>query len=234
MSSLSCALLPSDKTDEPIVVFTFDDGDTSIATRAFPMMCDSLPGSHATHFLPASWIGNNGTVSLSDLKKMEAYGWETGGHGYTHANFTEITLDSARIEIARDDSALNALGLCSESFAWPSGNYNDSAKAICEKYFQNLRTSHDYMYTSGVDRTELGYFAVRSDHSVDDLMARLNLARESGSPMVVFGFHMILPDSSSSTNYWCKQSVFAAFLSDLKREGICPVNIREAMQELGQ
>jgi len=224
---------PSRLFSTPIVVITFDDAHPSVYGFAFPTMRRMDSAWAATHFFPASYAAQGATFTSAQEREMEMAGWETGGHGVTHENLSSIPLDSVERQVKGDFDFLVANGLTHESFAYPFGNYNDTVKAIVKKYFHNIRTSHDFDYLAGIDRTELGYYAVKSGCTANDIIARVEQARSVGSPLVVIGFHAVVPDTALPPPvYWCTESVFTAFLSYVKNAELPVLTLREAIKVL--
>jgi peptidoglycan/xylan/chitin deacetylase (PgdA/CDA1 family) len=217
----------------PLVVITFDDAHESIYSYGYRLMREADTTWAATHFFPNSYLGIQGNLTLSQEREMEAGGWESGGHGLTHANLTAVPPDTAEAMVKASHDFLVANGLSHESYAYAFGMYNDTVKAIVSGYFTNVRTVHDYYYLDGVDRTELGYFAVKSGFTTDDIVARVEEAKRLGSPLVVIGFHVIQPDTAPPLPvYWVKESVFRGFLQYLKSQHLRPMTVREAMRIL--
>jgi peptidoglycan/xylan/chitin deacetylase (PgdA/CDA1 family) len=218
----------------PVVVITFDDGHESIYTNAFRILSETSPALPATHFLPTEWIDRPGMVTLKQLREMENRGWETGGHASSHVNLPQLSPDSIRQQIGSCFRWLEAAGLRHESFAYPSGKYNDTVLSIAFEYFRNLRTAHDYHYTDGVNRREIGYFAVTQEHKAADIIARIEEAETEGAPLVVIGFHAVLDDNGAgmSGSYYCRESVLRRLVSYLKTREFQVMTIREAMNLL--
>lgn len=217
----------------PIVVITFDDAHSSVYSYAFPAMrsIDSTWG--ATHFFPASYALPGGSITIQQAKEMEAYGWETGGHGYTHENLSSVPIDSAEDQIRTDYDFLVDNNLSHESFAYPFGNYNSDVAALVKRYFKNVRTSHDFEYLDGINRTELGYFAVKAGATADDVIGRIEKARQDGSLLVIIGFHAVIADTAvPPAMYWCRESVFYSLLVYLKREELTVLTLKNAMKKL--
>jgi peptidoglycan/xylan/chitin deacetylase (PgdA/CDA1 family) len=217
----------------PLVVITFDDAHESIYTFGYRLMREADTSWAATHFFANTYIGQLGNVTLAQVREMEAGGWESGGHGLTHDNLTALPPDTAAAMIKASHDFLVANGLTHESFAYAFGMYDDTVKAAACSYFSNVRSVHDYYYLDGVDRTELGYFAVKSGFTKDDIIARVEEAKRLGSPLVIIGFHVIQPDTAPPLPvYWVKESVFRGFLQYLKRQYLRPMTVREAMKIL--
>jgi peptidoglycan/xylan/chitin deacetylase (PgdA/CDA1 family) len=168
------------------------------------------------------------------LREMEAGGWETGGHGLTHENLSSVSPAEARRQITGCDTFLRSNGLSHRSYAYAFGNYNDSVASWAADRFPTIRTSHDYHYRDGIDRRELGYFAVKNNHTVDDCIARVEQARIEGAPLVIIGFHVVLPDSAPALPvYWCRERVFRGFVAYCARAQLQVMTIDSAMCALG-
>jgi len=220
----------------PLVVFTFDDGHHSIYDMAFPIMRSYDSSWAATHFLPTNHPGSPGHVTIAQLDSMETVGgWETGGHGQTHENLSSIPLDSVRSQVAYADSFLRAHGLSHESYAYAFGNYNDSVQTIVSQYFDNIRTSHDMKYLGGVNRYELGAYDAKAGHTADDLIGRIHEAELSGSPLVIYCFHVIVPDTAAPDvhhAWWTSEAAFRGLCDYLVRRGMPVYTVREAVRIL--
>ncbi len=232
--SCSNALVPFEQSQgAPIVVVTFDDADASIYNTGFRLMQATDSAWTATHFFPNSYLGAAGNVTLDQEKTMEWYGWESGGHGYEHDNLTAMPPDSAAWRIKASFDFLEQNGLSHQSFAYASGMYNDTVKSMIKQYFVNIRSSHDYYYLDGVDRQELGYFAVTGNFTAADIVARIEEAKRLGAPLVIIGFHVIQPDTAPPLPiYWCKESTYKDFLSYCKDQHLSVMSVRDAMQTL--
>jgi peptidoglycan/xylan/chitin deacetylase (PgdA/CDA1 family) len=219
------------KGDKPIVVITFDDADYSIYQTAFPKM--SALNYSATHFLPASYPSQGDNSTVEQLQEMELFGWETGGHGITHANLSATTLDSAKMAIDSSYSFLKSNNLSTKSYAYAFGNYSPDLITYTKTVFDNIRTSHDMLYLNGVDREELGYFAVLEQHSSADLIHRVERAKMEGSQLVVIGFHALRSVEDVKPDfYWCKTEIFDDLLEYLSENGYRVETVSSAMELL--
>jgi peptidoglycan/xylan/chitin deacetylase (PgdA/CDA1 family) len=233
LSVIACATAPLDRRGDTIVAVTFDDGDTSVYTCAFPFMRRLDPSWTATNYLCESYPHAVAVLSTAQLKEMETAGWETGGHGKTHDNFTSIPLDSVEVHVKASDEFLARNGLSHESFAYPFGNFNDEVQDIVGRYFRTIRSSHDQHYFGTVNPQRLGYFAVKGGHTANDIIARVEEARIQNEPLVVIGFHVILPDTSVPVPvYYCRESAFRKFFRYCKEQELQVCSIAEAMKRL--
>jgi peptidoglycan/xylan/chitin deacetylase (PgdA/CDA1 family) len=225
-------------TGEPIVCITFDDGHPTIFSVAFPCMRSIDTTFKATHFFPMIFLDTTpaGTgMTIAKLKIMEAAGWHTAGHTWHHVDLCSVTPESAEVEITSCYHWLDSNGLHHESFAYPSGDYNTAIETMTAKWFKNLRTAHDYLYTDGVNRKDLGYFAVKGNHTAADLIARVERARILGAPLVIIGFHAVLTDTEPPIlTYYSRYSVLRGFLQYLEQQHLPVMTLDSAMNIIGE
>jgi peptidoglycan/xylan/chitin deacetylase (PgdA/CDA1 family) len=114
------------------VIITFDDGDASVFSQAFPVMQEF--GFIGVNYLVVNYVGADGYMSVDQLKTLAASGWETGSHSMTHA---DLTL-SKRVEwevVQSRHSLEEKLGVPIETFAYPFGKKTaESLKFATENY----------------------------------------------------------------------------------------------------
>jgi peptidoglycan/xylan/chitin deacetylase (PgdA/CDA1 family) len=107
------AELPS----RPIVI-TFDDGDASVYTQAFPVMREL--GFRGVNYLVFNYIGTPGYLSIDQIKELSLAGWEVGSHTMTHTDLTKS--QSVEWEVVQSHRSLEELlGVPVETFAYPFG-----------------------------------------------------------------------------------------------------------------
>ena len=104
------------------VVFTFDDGYRSVATRALPIL-----GRRGWPAVLNLKVGNlePGSFTESDVRRLLAAGWELGAHTLTHPDLR--TLDDARLahEIAGSRAEIvERFGVPVDFFCYPAGRYD--------------------------------------------------------------------------------------------------------------
>ncbi len=109
------------------VVITFDDGDITVYTTAFPIMKEF--GFVGVSYIVGNRLASDGFMNTAQLKEMIASGWEVGSHSMSHTDLTKSpNLDW---EIAQSKADLeNALGVDVTTFAYPFGVGNESDNII--------------------------------------------------------------------------------------------------------
>lgn len=234
LTCMGCLLqTPSEQTDM-IVVLSFDDAHHTIYDRAWPCMQAMDSSWRGSHFFPITTLGLENHMTLEQVQNMEEAGWENGGHGIGHENLSTIPLDSAYQQI---DSVIhwfteNHLDLHSWAFAY--GNYNDDLIAYLKRAgIHNLRTSHDLTYLGTINPAHLGYFAVRQEQSLTDIVNRIDEADEMGSRLLILGFHVILDEEEAEVPfYFTRTSIFQGVLQYIKKREYQVLTLHEAVQKL--
>lgn len=128
------------------VVVTFDDGDHSVYTDAFPLL--RRYGMTATVFLITgqstaraddtrlpNLLGRAG-LSWGEIREMQGHGISFGAHTVTHADLTRV--DAAALERELHDSQAiiqDRLGVDVPCFAYPYGRHHARVRAVVDKYF---------------------------------------------------------------------------------------------------
>ena len=142
-------------SSERLVAFTFDDGFSSVARQAVPIL--SSYGVSATVFCVAGHVGRQndwstgragGTVSelvsADEIGQLVSAGIEIGSHGYSHFPVSQATGDRLRREISESRAALEQLtGKDVETFAYPYGAVaQGEARALVERTYHSACTTH--------------------------------------------------------------------------------------------
>ena len=135
----------------PCFHLSFDDGFRNIHTNAFPVL--QRHGVPAIFFVPSSLVaagpelarrfclgtpGYAGVIELvrwEELREMQEAGIEIGSHGRTHARFSAISADPARLcdEIQGSKAELEQhLGRECRFISWPYGTLLDVSTVSLE------------------------------------------------------------------------------------------------------
>jgi peptidoglycan/xylan/chitin deacetylase (PgdA/CDA1 family) len=113
------------------VVFTFDDGYRSVATKALPIL--RRRGWPAVLNLKVDNL-EPGSFTESDVRELLAAGWELGAHTITHPDLRtlknaelEREVAGSRVEIRR------RFGVPVDFFCYPAGRYDDRVLAAVRR-----------------------------------------------------------------------------------------------------
>jgi len=145
------------------VYLTFDDGEESFYTNAFPILTElSIP---ATVFIPAGFIGKTNSWDYSSIfqkrkhlgaEKIRAIsdsGLEIGSHGYTHTSLASLSDRLLKIELKRSKKELeDIIGKQVRFISYPFGRFNGRVEAMA------LKAGYEKGFTlSSIRKSGFGY-----------------------------------------------------------------------------
>ena len=116
---------------EKSVILTFDDGNISVITTAFPIM--QKYNFTGVAYIVYKYLGAGGSMDADQVKTLAENGWEIGSHSFTHADLidhqerlgTEIVTSRVMLE--------RKLGVPVLTFAYPYGRFNSSAVDLVKR-----------------------------------------------------------------------------------------------------
>ena len=144
-----------------LIIFTFDDGNQSDYTLAYPIL--KKYGINGTSYINANNADHHVKHKLSwdEIKKMYAAGWDFEDHTYSHINLTKSAPEQIRESLEKTNEAFIRNGLkIPEAFAYPYGKFDQKSIDIIKKYrkqarlafytdnFVDLRKTDPYQITS--------------------------------------------------------------------------------------
>jgi peptidoglycan/xylan/chitin deacetylase (PgdA/CDA1 family) len=119
------------------LAITFDDGLTSVATNAAPILAEY--GIPWTLFVVANWadgrhdFGDGLLLGWREIEKLAAQGATIGSHSMTHPNFGQVSAEQTHHELGMSRWVIEArLGIAPTTFAIPFGqskNWRDDSAA---------------------------------------------------------------------------------------------------------
>jgi peptidoglycan/xylan/chitin deacetylase (PgdA/CDA1 family) len=122
------ALLP----ERPVVI-SFDDGDITVYTEAYPIMKEL--GFVGVNYLVANYINAEGYMSVDQLKELSAAGWEVGSHTMSHRDLTapgdtNWQLYQSRVTLEE------LLGVEVPTLAYPYGISNENVESLARDTYR--------------------------------------------------------------------------------------------------
>ncbi len=108
------------------VIITFDDGDISVYTTAFPIM--QKYGLTGVTYIVGNYMGTDGYMTAEQIKELAAAGWEVGSHSRSHRDLTRLEPAVQQVEIVEARRVLQeATGSPVLTFAYPFGFMGETA-----------------------------------------------------------------------------------------------------------
>lgn len=125
------------------VVFTFDDGYRSIATRARPI----LQGQHwpGVLNLKVGNISDRSGFGAGRIRDLIRAGWEVDSHTLTHPDLTTLDATALRREVAGSRAVIRSrFHVPADFFCYPAGRYDDTVVAAVRAagYFGATTTNY--------------------------------------------------------------------------------------------
>ena len=105
------------------VVISFDDGDITVFTTAFPVMQEF--GFVGVNYLVGNRLKAEGFMNVEQVHTLAEAGWEVGSHSMSHADLTQTGFPIREIVDSRT-TLEEELGLPVETFAYPFGLKNET------------------------------------------------------------------------------------------------------------
>jgi peptidoglycan/xylan/chitin deacetylase (PgdA/CDA1 family) len=143
-------------TTEKVIALSFDDGPQATSVLDTLLAVLASRHAHATFFV----IGDELVRVPGAGRRLLAAGQELGNHSWTHPHLDSIGVDSMRIELARTDSLLHALGAKGRILLRPP--YGAFDERMMQALRHDKRTvalfdvdpSYDFPWTTNPDSVE--------------------------------------------------------------------------------
>ena len=143
-ADLPAALRAAPDEARRTVVITFDDGYSSLARHAFPVLADL--GLKALVFVITDFVGRENTwdvqygwrrfahLDWDELARWRERGIEVHSHGATHARLTWLRDADAAGELARSrETILERLGEAPAGISYPYGSVDDRVRVLAQR-----------------------------------------------------------------------------------------------------
>ncbi|PYE54985.1 polysaccharide deacetylase family protein [Deinococcus yavapaiensis] len=112
---------------------TFDDGYVDVYDVAFPVLREL--GVKATFFVITDKVGHPGYVSWTQLRELQAAGWEIGSHTRSHAALPDLTPDSLERELGGSRDELARRGFDAACVAYPFGLHDARVREVAARFY---------------------------------------------------------------------------------------------------
>ena len=229
---INCSLIfEPDPAGETVIVLTFDDGHESIYSAAFPIM--QQYHFTGTCYVPVETFNAPNSLTFAQMQEMEASGWETGGHGVTHANLVDLSQNEVEYQVSECWQFLRRHHLAHNSFALPSGHANQLVMGVIRQYFENCRTSEDVKHRRPVDPYALGYYFVTDHTTVADIKSRILRGIINNECLVIIGFHKITASNENVVGSITRDD-FSEVLEFISQRRLGVMTVSQALSYVSQ
>jgi len=164
------------------VVITFDDGDISVYTTAFPIL--QKYGLTGVVYIVNNYMGTEGYMSADQIKELIAAGWEVGSHSRSHRDLTKLEPSIQRAEIVTAREVLQeATGSPVLTFAYPFGIMNSSVGDYA--HFAGYIAAMGLGFTADQGKSNLFWLQRRDVHGQFDIKQFADFLPWQGDPGLV-------------------------------------------------
>jgi peptidoglycan/xylan/chitin deacetylase (PgdA/CDA1 family) len=152
---------------QPTVCITFDDGCETDLIAAAPVLREF--GHNATFFVTAGFLDTPGYLTSSQLRELDAEGFEIGCHSMTHAYLSDIGESDLHREIVDAKARIEQIvGHKIDHFSCPGGRFNQRALDIARNAgFKTVANSEFHANTPATNLYELGRVAMLCDLTIE-------------------------------------------------------------------
>lgn len=121
--------------DKGAILFTFDDGNSSIYNNARP--CLDKYNYPATVFMVTDYVGTDLYMTLDNLKILKDLSWVIASHTHTHKKLTEQTEETIISELTTSQNYLlnNGFAPGHKYMAYPHGANNAIVRGLTKRYY---------------------------------------------------------------------------------------------------
>ena len=157
------------------VALSFDDGHMSDYDLVLPLL--QAHNATATFFITPDFVGREGYLTWSQVKRLHKAGMEIGSHSLSHPYSTAVTLEELMFEMQQSKLQIEQqIGAEVKSFAYPYGDYSQRTHQTA------IAAGYKYICTSkpGLCKTNsviMGRNSIHSNTSTQDIDKLLNPSR---------------------------------------------------------
>jgi len=118
----------------PLVTIIFDDGLSSVYSKAFPLLENY--GYKANVALSASKINKKGFLKEEQIKELLSRGWALSDHTYSHLNLATATPSVVKEEIILNQKLIqNMFRYRCRDFVFPKSRWTTSSLKVVLNYY---------------------------------------------------------------------------------------------------
>ncbi len=218
------------RNEHGVVSFTFDDVPQSACREGRRILEDH--DALGTFYVAG---GLEGQVLLSgpihtrvDLEALVEAGHEIGSHGYSHANYQDLSAEGIEKDIEDNNLYFTKLGfdVPPVNFAYPFGNVGFVAKSICSRHFTTARGVWTGVNIGVADLLQLKSMPLYNSAMVETDIDKLFEIAAQRKAWLIFVSHGVVDDPDP---YSCSKRLLIYALDRALNVGLEILTVRNAI-----
>ena len=155
----------------PSVCITFDDGCETDLIAAAPVLREV--GFNATFYLTAGFLGTAGYLNASQVRDLDAQGFQIGCHSMTHPYLSDLPAPELKREIVDAKFRIEEIvGHPIEHFSCPGGRYDQRTLQVARHAgFTTVANSQFHANSAATSPYELGRVAMLRNLTLEQFSA---------------------------------------------------------------
>jgi peptidoglycan/xylan/chitin deacetylase (PgdA/CDA1 family) len=156
---------------QPSVCITFDDGSETDLIATAPVLREF--GFNATFYLTAGFLGTPGYLHSSQVRDLDAQGFQIGCHSMTHPYLSDLPEPELKHEVVDAKLQIEQIvGHPIEHFSCPGGRYDRRTLEMARHAgFRTVANSQFHANSSSTSPYELGRVAMLRDLTIEEFGA---------------------------------------------------------------
>ncbi len=207
------------------VSFTFDDGYSSVAERAAPIL--AARGFRGTAYVNTGAVGKPSHLTWKQIDSLQQQqGWEIGSHTVSHPAISQLNARQLAAELKQSQRTLEEHGVHATTFAAPYGDYDSRALAQAAKFYDAFRMFDDAPQNVWpFQAMKVQVRTVQAGVTPADVAQWLDEAI-ANKRWLVLALHDIVPTDKAQDWAW-GDSQLAAIADEVARRGLPVVTLAE-------
>jgi len=209
-----------------LVTICYDHQPPSVYENAFPV--HKAYGYPGVNYVCTASVGEEGNMTVKQLKEMESAGWETASHSANHLHFKELEEKDIRIQLATSKLWLKQHGLTGENFAYPFW-FATTPNPLVQEYYNSGATSYEKQINiRPVNPYRLCRYYLQAPGE-EEIKAVLDKTVEEGG-WVVFYTHNVYKDDQTPDSMSINQDTLKFLFDEVAARNIQVVTVRQGLQ----
>lgn len=209
-----------------LVTISYDHQLPSVYENAFPV--HKAYGYPGVNYVCTASVGEEGNMTVKQLKEMESAGWETASHSANHLHFKELEEKDIRIQLATSKLWLKQHGLTGENFAYPFW-FATTPNPLVKEYYNSGATSYEKQINTGpVNPYRLCRYYLQAPGE-EEIKTVLDKTVEQGG-WVIFYTHNVYKGSETPDSMSINQDTLKFLFDEVASRNIQVVTVKQGLQ----